>query len=218
MSAGFLPGFTIASREERPKLKMIIRNKADSAIVKIILAGGVGILRTDTIYGLVGSALKEKTIERIYRLRHRHPKKPMIILISSLEDSSLFNIRIDAKTKKILNKSWPGKLSIIFPCKSKKFSYLHRGVKTLAFRLSAKKSLIKLLKKTGPLVAPSANPEGESPAKTIGEAKKYFGDKVDFYIDSGRACSRPSTLVELKNGQLIVKRAGAAKINNYGKV
>jgi L-threonylcarbamoyladenylate synthase len=61
-------------------------------------------------------------------------------------------------------------------------------------------------------VAPSANPEGAKPAKTIFEAKRYFGSEVDFYV-SGKNDLEPSTLVKLNhNGELTVLRQGAVKI------
>jgi len=124
----------------------------------------------------------------------------------------LFKIRIAKDTRNFLQKVWPGKISVILPCPYKKFTYLHRGAKTLAFRLPAKKDLIKLLKKTGPLVAPTANPEGLKPAKTVREAKRYFGNKIDFYVNQGKLNSLSSILVAVKNGQVVVKRRGAVKL------
>lgn len=168
---------------------------------------------TDTIYGLVGQALKQKTVSRIYKVRHRNPKKPMIILIGSLSDLSCFGVKINARIKNLLNKIWPirpfdkiqgkqtqGRLvavSVILPCQLKKFAYLHRGTKTLAFRLPAVKNLRLLLCATGPLVAPSANPEGKKPAKNIKEAQKYFGKQADFYLNEGTLYRAPSTLIEI---------------------
>ncbi len=126
----------------------------------------------------------------------------MIIIIGSIMDLRKFGVKIDSKTKQILKKYWPGKVSVILPCPSKKFAYLHRGSKTLAFRLPAKKSLCALLRKTGPLVAPSANIEGKPPAKTISEAKKYFGKKIDFYVDAGRQSPRPSKIIKLEKDRV----------------
>jgi L-threonylcarbamoyladenylate synthase len=88
----------------------------------------------------------------------------------------------------------------------KSFYFLHRGNNTLAFRLPKKPDLIALLKKTGPLVAPSANPEGLIPATTIKAAKEYFGDQVDFYA-SGRVSKKPSKIVALIEGSIKVIRA-----------
>jgi L-threonylcarbamoyladenylate synthase len=180
---------------------------------KILLKGGIGVLPTDTIYGIVASALNKKAVLRVYEIRKRNPKKPFIILISSLKVLDLFGIKLSAPARKILNKVWPGKVSVILPCPHKKFSYLHRGAKTLAFRLPDKKQLIRLLKKTGPLIAPSANLEGLPPVKTIKEAKKYFGSKVDFYVNAGKLNSLPSTLIAIKNSRVIIKREGTVKLN-----
>ena len=175
-------------------------------INRILVENGVGVMPTDTIYGVVGSAFSKKAVARIYTLRRRNRRKPMIILISSLRDLERFHIRLHAKIRKALEKFWPGKVSIILPCGAKKFVYLHRGTKTLAVRLPAKKSLRELLRHTGPLVAPSANPEGRPPARTIKEARRYFGDRVDFYLDVGRLSSRPSSLIKLEKGKIIILR------------
>lgn len=182
-------------------------------IAPILLEGGVGVLPTDTLYGLVGGALKEETVERIYKLRKRDLKKPMIILISSLKDLEFFGIDLNAKQKKVLKNLWPGKVSIVFECVDSKFKYLHRSKKSLAFRLPNDEQLLKLLKKVGPLVAPSTNLAGEKPAANISEAKKYFGAKVDFYVDAGTLKSAPSTLVGIDGGgKLKILRAGAVKV------
>lgn len=184
----------------------------NSKLVEIIKNGGVGVLPTDTLYGLVGSALNKKSVEKIYKLRKRNSGKPFIILISSLKDLNLFEIKLEKETEKLLKKLWPGKVSVILACVSKKLKYLHRGTNSLAFRIPKNKKLINLLKKTGPLAAPSANHEGKKPASTITEAKKYFGNKVDFYVDGGILKSQPSTLVEIRGGKIIVLRQGAVKI------
>jgi len=69
-----------------------------------------------------------------------------------------------------------------------------------------------LLKKTGPLVAPSANREGMLPAQTIGDALRYFGEHVDFYSDGGKRGGKPSTLIAFENGVPVIKRIGAVRI------
>jgi L-threonylcarbamoyladenylate synthase len=183
-------------------------------VEKVLENGGVGVLPTDTLYGLVGSALSPKAVARIYQLKKRDPEKPLIILIKSLTDLKSFKIRIGLKTSQILANYWPGKVSIILPCPSVEFNYLHRGRKTLAFRLPDKNDLQNLLKTTGPLVAPTVNPEGLEPARTIKEAKAYFGDQVDFYLDQGRLDSPPSTLIRTKGGKIEILRQGAVKISS----
>ena len=68
-------------------------------IIELLKNNKIGVLPTDTIYGLVGSALSIKTVERIYKVRQRDPQKPMIILISDRQDLEKFDIKIDYKTK-----------------------------------------------------------------------------------------------------------------------
>jgi L-threonylcarbamoyladenylate synthase len=84
-------------------------------------------------------------------------------------------------------------------------------MKSLAFRLPKKVSLLQLIQKTGPLVAPSANPEKQKPAENITELKKYFGKEVDFYVQ-GKVNKLSSTLVEIKKGGITILRPGAKKI------
>jgi len=173
---------------------------------KVIRSGKIGIIPTDTIYGLVGLALTPSVVEKIYQLKKRDRSKPMIILISNTQDLKVFNIKIEKATIEILKKYWPGPTSVILPCRNKKFEYLHRGTDTLAFRVPDKADLQILLTKTGPVVAPSANIANEPPATNINQAKKYFQDKVDFYVDEGEISNKPSKLIALKDGKVEVWR------------
>lgn len=176
------------------------------------MSNQIGVIPTDTIYGLVGSALNKDVVEHIYKLRKRTPTKPMIILISDLSDLSKFTMQPPGLQLEILNKIWPNPVSVILDCDNPDFEYLHRGTKTLAFRMPNDATLLELLKQTGPLVAPSANFEGEKPATTIEEAKDYFGDSVDFYVDGGKLESEPSTIVKLEGDKFSIIRQGAFKI------
>lgn len=178
----------------------------------ILVQGGIAVIPTDTVYGVVGQALNKKTVERIYRLRKRNLKKPMIILISGYADLAKLKIKLQPKQQKLLKKVWPGPVSVILPCLDKNFMYLHRGTNTLAVRWPANGPLRQLLKKTGPLVAPSANIEGKKPAEKIQEAKSYFGDKLDAYVFAGKIGIKPSTLAVLQNGGFKILRQGAFKI------
>jgi len=166
----------------------------DQQIINIIAErikqGEIGVIPTDTIYGIVCSAFNENSVEKLYKIRRRTKDKPMIILIGSVNDLKLFNIDT------IVN-DWPEKTSIVFDCNN--FEYLHRGKKSLAFRLPHNKDLIDMLNISGPIVAPSANIEGGKPAENIEEAKNYFGDKIDFYLDAGTIKSKPSKIIYLNN-------------------
>lgn len=186
-----------------------------AAAASSLRSGKIAVIPTDTIYGVAASALSKKAVARAYKILRRNPKKPFIVLASSLKELESFGVFPDAKTGKILKKIWPGKVSIVLPLGLKKYQYLHRGTKTLAFRIPKNKKLISLLKKTGPLISTSANPEGGKPAETVAQAKKYFGDTIDFYIDGGKIKSRPSTILKTEKGKIRIARRGAFQVPGY---
>ncbi len=182
-------------------------------LAKILKNGGIGILPTDTIYGISTSAFQQNSIEKIYTLRKRNKWKPMIILIHQIDDLSLFKVLLDTETKKIVMSLWPGKTSLIFPISNPQLNYLHRGTGTLAFRIPNYPLIHRILKTSGPLVSPSANFEGEHFAKNIKEAEQYFTDSVEFYLDDGEKNSNPSTVAQFEGHKLRIIRQGETIIS-----
>ncbi|MDO8430475.1 MAG: L-threonylcarbamoyladenylate synthase [Candidatus Taylorbacteria bacterium] len=176
-------------------------------LVKVLRGNGVVVMPTDTLYGIVGGALIEKTVERIYKARERNPEKPCIILIGKISELEKFSISLSEKQKETLQTFQPVPVSMVLDCEEASLSYLHRGTKTLAFRLPNSQELRDLLMKTGPLVAPSANIEGSTPSKNISEARGYFGDLVDLYIDGGEIEGKASKVIRLhEDGSIAVLR------------
>lgn len=181
-------------------------------LIETLKDGGIAVIPTDTIYGIVGLALNPQTVEKIYKLRKRAKDKPFIILISSIGDLKQFEIELTDNQKEFLEKHWPNPLSVVLSCKSERFKYLHRGTYSLAFRVPKNEKLLFLLKQVGPLVAPSANFEGEKAANNIAKAKEYFGNQIGFYLDRGTIYSTPSTLVKFDQNSLKILRQGDLKV------
>jgi len=187
-------------------------NSNTKKIIKIIKDGGVGVMPTDTLYGLVGSAFSKNAINRIYKLKKRSKSKKLIVLISAMAEIGKFGTKLTNVQSSTLNKVWPHS-ALATRGKPEPVSVV---LNDIAFRLPAKKSLIEILKKTGPLVAPSANPKGLKPAENITQAKKYFGKVlpfgedlggVDFYLPGGTLKGKPSALIKIKkNGEIEVLR------------
>lgn len=180
----------------------------NNSIIEVLKKDGVAVIPTDTIYGLVGRALSLSVVNKIDSLKVRSSDKPFIILISSLSDLDLFDIKLNKTDRNILTKIWPNKISIVLPCNKESLEYLHKGKNSLAFRIPLNNNLLKIIKETGPLIAPSANPENQPPAENTDEAKIYFGDDVDIYIE-GKTNKTPSTLISLENGKIKILREGS---------
>jgi L-threonylcarbamoyladenylate synthase len=161
---------------------------------EMINSGAVGILLTDTLYGIVAKASNEAAVERVFEIKNRDTSKPPIVLIADV--SQLYD-PLPEGIDDTVGDLWPGKNSIIVPSPSAP-EWLVRGSSGVAYRIPAEPRLQRLLLETGPLIAPSANPEGMPPAKSVGEAEGYFGDAVDFYVDGGVAFSdQPSSLFSM---------------------
>jgi len=175
-------------------------------ISDVLGRGGVGVIPTDTIYGVVGRAMDSRVVARIYKLRRRNAKKPFIVLVHSAATLKKFGVHLDKYHKLFLAEAWPGPVSVVLPVPVAKYKYLHRGNRSLAFRVPADAALRDLLRRTGPLVAPSANWEGQRPARTIKEAQKFFGSHVEFYVDGGRAAGKPSTLIDFTGKKPVILR------------
>ena len=185
-----------------------------SLISQNLLFGSVGIMPSDTVYGIFARALNSASVERIYSIKKRDLNKPFIILISDISDLDTLGIKLSDRQFSFVNKYWPGPLSLIFDCKDSKLEYLHRRTNSLAIRLPKDDWLRSLIKITGPLVAPSANLQNFPTVKIIDEAVNIFGDKVDFYVNGGICEGKPSTLVRFNNNKFEVLRSGCLEINN----
>ena len=172
---------------------------------KIIQSGGVAVIRTDTLYGLVADAKNQISVGRIYTIKKRNPLKPVIVLVSDFDQIRSFGVSVDAELEAILNKYWPGKVSIILSPTDTSVNthYIHKGTSGIAFRIPDDGDLRKMLSDVGPLVAPSANPEGLAPAENIQQAMDYFGDAVDFYVDGGEVIDvKPSKVIKISNNRV----------------
>lgn len=162
----------------------------DPKVADSLHEGKIGVIKTDTLYGIVAQANDEIAVKKIFSAKKRSPDKPVLVLIA--DTSSMFD---PYDTTPFMDTFWPGKNTIILPSPSAP-TWVTRGTQTVAYRIPAESDLYTLLQLTGPLVAPSANPEGETPAMNIQEAIAYFGDAVDFYVDGGEVLeTTPSQLL-----------------------
>lgn len=153
--------------------------------------GAVGIMPTDTVYGLVTTAADQAPVERFYALKSRD-RKPGTLIAANTDQLATLGVSADDINK--VRRYWPNPLSAVLTVTGN--DYLHQGVGTLAMRVVADPKIAALLKQTGPLITSSANQPGEPPATTIDEAIAYFGDTVDFYVDGGSITGvLPSTII-----------------------
>jgi len=172
-------------------------------ITEVLANGGIAVVRTDTIYGIIARASKKRAVEKVYEVKHRDPTKQCIVLIpgsGSLREHS-------AVLSQYSRPDQPP-TSIIVP-KTNEHEWVLRGGNTVAYRVVRNEFLKKVVQAVGPVIAPSANPEGMPPARNIVEARAYFGDDVDVYIDGGEVPEdvQASRIIQVHpNGSVTVVR------------
>ncbi|MFZ1242740.1 MAG: Sua5/YciO/YrdC/YwlC family protein [Candidatus Saccharimonas sp.] len=151
--------------------------KRINQLAHVLNNGGVAVIRTDTLYGIVARADDERAVEKVYQLKKRNPEKSCIVLVA--DEDSLYGHMAPGGS---LAASVPTSFLIYSPSAP---LWLRRANDRIAYRQPQVAWLKEVLKMTGPIIAPSANTEGQPPARTIAEAKQYFGSAVDAYIDDG---------------------------------
>ena len=176
--------------------------------------GSIGVIATDTVYGVVARAGDPKAVERLYKLKNREAK-PGTVIAANVDQ--LVDLGIKRRYLTAVEGWWPGAISVVIPV-GDDLSYLHHGVRSLAVRIPDKPELVELLEQTGPLLTSSANQPGQPPANTVDEARVYFGDEIDFYQDGGDLSNHePSTVVRIIDDAIEILRSGAVKLDENGR-
>jgi len=188
----------------------IFDSLSDPALIKQLHDGEVGVLPTDTVYGLVCIADNQKAVQRLYKLKKRK-NKPGTIVAASIEQ--LVKLGIKRSYLKAVETFWPGAVSVVVPSSDAATLQLRQGLPTIAVRVPKNEKLQALLAKTGPLLTTSANPPDKPTADTIQMAEMYFRSDVDFYVDGGKLKNRkPSTVIRIVDDAVEVLRPGAVTI------
>ncbi|MDF2460950.1 MAG: hypothetical protein K0S68_353 [Candidatus Saccharibacteria bacterium] len=172
-------------------------------------AGGVGVLPTDTVYGVVARAADREAVKRLYGLKRREGKPGTVVAANAQQ---LKDLGVDERYLKQVEQYWPGAVSVETPYHSDD-NDLDQGTGHCAWRVVADEGLRRVLEQTGPLQTSSANHAGEPSATGVEMARAYFGDEVDFYVDGGDLSGRlPSTVIRVDGERIEVKRQGAVKL------
>ncbi len=186
----------------------------NSEVIRLLNDGAVGVLPTDTVYGLSCRAADKSAVTRLYNLKRRD-NKPGTVIAANIDQ--LTELGIKARYLKAVQHFWPNPISIVIP--SQDLEYIHLGKSGIAIRIPKSAELTTLLEETGPLLTTSANQPGSPEAANIKQARDYFGDSIDFYIDGGDLSGRkPSTVIRIVDDAVEVLRQGAVRISETGEV
>ncbi len=151
-----------------------------------LLKGGLIVFPTQCIYGLAAHALNSQAIRKIFTLKKRPPQKPILILIENRADLNLLVETIPPPAEILMDRFWPGKVTIVFNAQSSVSELLTAGSGKIGIRLSAHPVANALIRKMkGPITGTSANLSAEGGCSQIETLNRQILYGVSGVLDAG---------------------------------
>ena len=180
---------------------------------QIIKEGGIVVFPTDTVYGIGCNPYNEKAVKKIYEIKSREKIKALPVLAYSIDIVKKIVV-IDKFTENILQKNWPGPLTLILELKDQELKKSLNLQNKIAVRIPDSDCTLKLLEKCELVVGTSANISGNAsytdPNNCIKNIKNY-----DLFLNGGTITSKgESTIIEIKNEAIKIIREGVLKMED----
>jgi len=191
-----------------------IRKSAD-----LLKKGGSVVFPTETVYGLGGNIYIEEAVKNIYKAKGRPSDNPLIVHIWNIKQLEELTEEIPPTAQLLIDKYWPGPLTIIFKKSSKVPERITGGLDTVAVRMPEDPIALALLKEANvPIAAPSANTSGR-PSPTQGKhVVEDLKGKVDIIIDGGDCkVGLESTVIDVYSKPIMILRPGKVTLEDILK-
>lgn len=198
---------------------MYLNKELQNKIKNILDNDGVIAFVTDTVWGLGCLPTSEIAVKKIYDIKKREAKKPLILMSNEVENLKPYVKEINIKADELIKKHFPGALTLVLEKSEMTPDYITSGFDTVGIRVpdnSVFKEICEGVNGRGGLVlaTTSANLSHEPSAKTYEQAVEYIGDKVDLVIDDFGCAAKglESTVALVSENEIKVLRQGAISI------
>lgn len=190
----------------------------------IIKKGGLVAFPTETVYGLGADGLNPIAVAKIFESKKRPTFNPLILHIAEknfLSDLAQIN---DERIEKLIDRFWPGPLTLVLPKNEIVPDIVTAGNSTVAVRMPNHSVALELIKKSGtPIAAPSANKFGNLSPTEASHVYKSLGEAVDMILDGGKCTvGVESTIIQFSGEDVLLLRPGGLSIeeveSEVGKV
>lgn len=198
-----------------------MQDKSYQKALRVLKQGGVIVFPCDTVMGIGCAMDKPEAIDRMYKIKRRPKDQPTAILVSDIGMAgSLMAEKPDEFLEKVMEKYWPGGLTIIVQAASIVPRSVTGGTPGVGIRIPDFPKLQKLIKKMEvPLVATSANFRGDSPPVKFKEIRKDFLSLIDYAIEEDSGGPKASTVVRyLGNSKFEYLREGEVEPDGVSTV
>ena len=180
---------------------------------------GVVAFPTETVMGLAVLFNDRMAYDKLNTIKRRPEDKPYTLMLKAKEEIYKYAV-INERAKKVIDAFIPGSITILVPLKEGSVpEYVTHGMHVLGVRVPENEESLALLNEVGsPLLVPSANRSGETPALNDKEVKDIFSDEVDFIISGEAKKNKPSTIVDLTGETPKVVREGPISLDEILKI
>lgn len=199
-------------------MKIIEKNNLELAS-KILRNGGLIAFPTETVFGLGVIYDNKDSYQRLIDVKRRPPEKPFTLMCGDVNDIFKYAY-INEKAKKLIDAFMPGQFTIILKAKENLPSYVISKEGNVGIRVSSDELVSNLIKKVGkPLLVPSANKSGETPAHNVNDVLNAFNEnELDGVIEGESISNTPSTIVMMNDDDIIIIRKGLISEDDIKKV
>jgi len=195
-------------------------NKAIYRAAEIIKGGGIVAFPTETVYGLGADAFNPLAVARVFEVKKRPYFDPLIIHVAHPSDVEELVKEIPSNAKKLVEKFWPGPLTVVLLKEEDIPDIVTAGLPTVAIRMPNHPMALSLIKESKcPIAAPSANPFGYLSPTTAEHVREQLGDQVDLILDGGPCpVGVESTIVSFLEGRLRLLRPGGVSLEEIESI
>jgi L-threonylcarbamoyladenylate synthase len=161
-------------------------NQTIHRAAEIIKEGGIVAFPTETVYGLGADAFNPLAVARIFEVKRRPYFDPLIVHVASSSNVEKLVKEIPSNAKKLIEKFWPGPLTVVLLKEEDVPDIVSAGLPTVAIRMPNHPIALALIKECKcPIAAPSANPFGYLSPTTAEHVRDQLGDQVGLILDGG---------------------------------
>ncbi len=197
------------------KLEKGRSGNAFARCAEVIKAGGVIAYPTDTFYGLGADPRDPGAVNKVFAIKGRNTDQPILLLLHDRSEVAAWTSVISAAAERLMDRFWPGPLTLVFTARPGIVSELTGGTGTIGLRVPGNEITRALLRQMGhALTGTSANRSGSSSPRTAEEVVRELGALVDLVLDGGvSAADRPSTVVDVTAEPPRIIRTGAVNVS-----
>lgn len=182
---------------------------------QILLSGGIVAFPTESFYGLAVNIMNDNAIRRLYSIKGRQKNQPILILIPNRNSLGKYVEEIPEIALKIMDRYWPGGLTLIFKANDKISPLLTAGTGKIGIRLSGHNVATGLSRAVGyPITGTSANKSGQPACINAGEVYDAIGKELDLILDGGETKGdKESTILDVTVDPPLLIREGMVRID-----